>query len=254
VQPPVKQSTGQPSKPARGGDRQQEPTTRATEASAYADSLRATLSAQKQAEQMLAVATRVRGEAAAQGERILVEAQEAAMRLQAEAEKHAERARAELSAWAAAQRKAVDAAIGEVIDAARQEAERVRSEAVQSAMAEAAKRAGQQVADSKAAGRREAERIQSDAVRLLTHSRLLLSESRDTLLECATVMAEAADSFRARADLTESLLGQVGPEPATTADDGAGAGTQPKPATKTAGAAKAEHGRPLGSLFHGGDA
>lgn len=219
MQPPVKQSAGRSSE-------------RATEASAYADSLRATLSAQKQAEQMLAIATRVRGEAAAQGERILVEAQEAAKRLQAEAEKHAERARAELSAWAADQRMAVDAAIGEVIDAARQEAERVRKEAVESAKAEAAKYAGQPGAKGTTAGRREAERIQSDAVRLLTHSRLLLSESRDTLLECATVMGEAADSFRARAELTESLLEQVGPETA----------------------AKPQPGRPLGSLFHGGEA
>jgi hypothetical protein len=221
VQRQVKQSAGGSSEPAK-----------ATEASAYADSLRATLKAQKQAEQLLAVATRVRGEAAAQGERILVEAQEAAMRLQAEAEKHAERARAELSAWAAEQRRAVDAAIGDVIDAAHQEAERVRKEAVESAKAEAAKRAGQQHAKGTAAGRREAERIQSDAVRLLTHSRLLLSESRDTLLECATVMGEAADSFRARAELTESLLEQVGPE----------------------AAAKPQSGRPLGSLFHGGEA
>ena len=56
--------------------------------------------------------------------------------------------------------------------------------------------------------------------------------SRDTLLECATVMGEAADSFRARAELTESLLEQVGPE----------------------AAAKPQSGRPLGSLFHGGEA
>jgi hypothetical protein len=237
VQPPVKQSAG-----------------RTTEASAYADSLRATLSAQKQAEQMLAVATRVRGEAAAQGERILVEAQEAAMRLQAEAEKHAERARTELSAWAADQRKAVDAAIADVIDEARQEAERVRTEADESARAEAAKRAGQQETRPTAAGRQEAERIQSDAVRLLTHSRLLLSESRDTLLECATVMAEAADSFRARAELTESLLDQVGPEPANAPVARKPAAARAKPAAQTAVAAKPQQGRPLGSLFHGGEA
>jgi hypothetical protein len=254
VQPPVKQSAGRTSNPAQGGDEGPSAAARTTEASAYADSLRATLSAQKQAEQMLAVATRVRGEAAAQGERILLEAQEAAMRLQAEAEKHAERARIELSAWAADQRKAVDAAIGEVIDAAHQEAERVRNEAVQTARAEAAKQAGRQDA-GKAAGRREAERIQSDAVRLLTHSRLLLSESRDTLLECATVMAEAADSFRARAELTESLLEQVGPEPAKAAPARKPA-TQATPAKAGAGtvAAKPQHGRPLGSLFHGGEA
>ncbi|WGL50996.1 hypothetical protein P5P86_13595 [Nocardioides sp. BP30] len=164
----------------------------AGEASEHAQALQATLQAQKQAQRMLALATKVRGQASAQAEQIMREAQETALRLNEEAEREAAQAREETSAWAAVQRRQVEQAVSGLLDAASADADRIRAEAERAALAEAAETSRQYVARVSAAADRDAEAIRAEA--------------RDVLSRAQLAAEEAAHSARSFADAIASYL------------------------------------------------
>jgi len=140
------------------------------EPSEHAELLHATRSAHKQAQRLLAVATRTRNEAAAQAEKILEEAQAAAVRLQRDATADAERTRQEATARAEEQRREVEKTVAALTRAAKSDAQRLRGEAERAAMVIAQAVAKEYVDQVSRAADQDAEAIRDQAREVLSRS------------------------------------------------------------------------------------
>jgi hypothetical protein len=242
----------------------------AEDATTHAAALRATLDAQKQAQRMLALATKVRGEASAQAEQILLGARAAADRLRAEAERAAELARDELAAWAAAQRRSLEQGVTEVLESARQEAEAIRADAQRSAMTEAERTAERYVAEVIATGRSQADAIRADARALLDQSGTMIGASAHLVHRFVDEIGSLMVALQERLDALAELSGRAGEGaedgarnvtegPADTGpDERADTGDEPEPPARASATAAQPRAaaprlpcqrRPPGSLF-----
>jgi hypothetical protein len=181
----------------------------AEQASAHASALRATLDAEKEAQRMLALATRVRGEAATRAEQILLEARAVADRLREESERQADLARAEFAEWAAVQRRTLEQGVADVLEAARSDAENIRVQALRTAMSEAERTAQQYVDRATAAGAEHAEAIRADARALLGESSTMLAESEQLLHRFADEVGSFMVSLQRQFDAAKELSGRA---------------------------------------------
>lgn len=236
----------------------------------HTDILRATRDAQQQAQDMLAMATRVRTAASEQAEQMLREAREQARMLTADVDQHSSRVRAEVAEWAAEQRTQVQAVVAQLIADAHREADQIRAEALGRAMAEAEETARRYIADAVARGSRDAELIRNEARELVDRARAAAGETvgsirrlleagggaladfdghRDTFDRLATETAATADSAplapATGAAHTPSAEPQVVTAEAPTSAFAQAAGHGSESAVPTA--------RPLGSLFRVSD-
>lgn len=140
------------------------------EPSEHAELLHATRSAHRQAQRLLAVATRTRNEASVQAEKILQEAQDAAVRLQREAAADAERTRQEATARAESQRREVEKTVAALTRAAEADAQKMRGEAERAAMVIAQAVAKQYVDQVARAADQDAEAIRGRAREVLARA------------------------------------------------------------------------------------
>lgn len=240
----------------------------AAAADLHAEALRATLDAKREAEEMLAHATKVHSDATVQAEKILREAKGVAAGVHAEARTESARVREEMTRWAAERRSSLESDIGALLEAARKEAADLRADALTKAMPEAEETARRYVAMAVAAGEQDAEAIRDEARSLLGSAAEalvraqeraaelgeLLSSHTTLLLEQVTELAGLADAARARAVRRTP----DGASPAAT--DPAGEGSVAVVTETTGMAASAEtrrlprqrtspEGGPLGSVF-----
>lgn len=181
-------------------------TTAATE---HVEALRATHDAQHQAQEMLAMAGKVRGAASEQAEKIVREAQEAAERLKDEAQRHADQVRQETANWAIEQRTTIDAALRELVDAAARDAEGIRADALGNAMRDAERTARRYVARAAALGARDAEAIRAEARDVLRRSTGLVADANVWMQGMATTMKEFVGAMDEQTRAMEQLLDEA---------------------------------------------
>ncbi|HEX7715841.1 MAG TPA: hypothetical protein VF416_01040, partial [Marmoricola sp.] len=189
--------------PARG------PRTADDDVAAQADSLQTTVSVQKQAQRMLALAMRMRADAAVQAERILHEAREAAGKLEADTRHKLEQTRAETREWATAQRSAVENTIREVVEAAQHDAESIRAEALRTARLEAEQAARSQAARALAEGEREAAMIRARARDVLGRLATTVGETANTLHGLSDLLVAHVDVLQHQRESIEHLAAEV---------------------------------------------
>lgn len=221
----------------------------------HAAALRATRDAQHQAQEMLSVAARTRSEATEQAEQILAEAREAAARMREEAARDAELSRREAADWVAAQRARIDTVVAELTDAAEHDAERIRTEAMQTAMAEAESTARRYVDEAVARGARDADALRARAHEVLGRAAGLGRGTSTTVRDLATTLETTIAGLHDQLADVDALLAETEPQqppapPAiTTAQHAA-----PRPTVPTAddplGLGPAPGRRQLGALFH----
>lgn len=181
----------------------------ASAASGHADVLRSTINAQHEAHEMLTMARKTRDAATQQAEEIVHEAQQVAERLEREAREYAEQARQETTNWANEQRRGIDTAVRDLIDAAARDADSIRAEAVQNAMTEAEHTARQYVSLAAASGARDADRLRAEANELLTRSRQLIDGTSATLRTLTTTMSDAVGAMESQMDALAQLLSET---------------------------------------------
>ncbi|MFC5727766.1 MULTISPECIES: hypothetical protein [Nocardioides] len=232
--------------------------------------LRATLDAQQQAQEMLAIASQTQTSATEQAEQILVEARDAAERMRAEAAADADRVRKETAERVAAQRARVDQAVAELTEAAAKDAENIRAEAMRSAMAEAEQTARMYVGEAAARGARDAEEIRGRAREVLIRAAELGAGLQASMTSLADTLAGAMDTVRGQITEIDQLLADARREEApvahlpvpslagmTEASDATEEVAEPdtaatqsaQAATQSAQSADRPEGRQLGSMF-----
>lgn len=255
------ESTAQATPPATGGGL----ATVASEASGHAEVLRSTLNAQHEAHEMLSLARKARDSASEQAEEIVREAKQVAVRLEGEAREYAEQARQENASWASEQRKAIDAVVKELIEAATRDAETIRAEALQNAMSEAERTAQQYVSLAAASGARDADHVRAEARELMARSRQLVDGTTATLHTLTTTMSDAMMTMQTQMEALSQLLADTAPSTelaapprppmlALLAGEGGSNKQRQEDADSSATDAPSEEnreGRPLGSLFRG---
>lgn len=173
------------------------------------ETLRATVSAQKQAQRLLALATKMRNEASTEGERILQEAKGTAARLREEASTRAASAQAELEAWVVERRTAIETVVSELIDSASREAEDIRSDALQSAMTDAEARARVYTLRAEARADRDAEELRDKARAVLDRAIGVVVDAQTTMRGFADSMASQMIMLTREADLTRAMLDEL---------------------------------------------
>lgn len=178
-------------------------------ASEHVEALRATHDAQHQAQEMLAMAAKVRGAASEQAEKIVSEAQDAAERLKDEAQRHADQVRQETANWAIDQRTTIDAALRELVDAAARDAEAIRADALGNAMRDAEKTARRYVARAAALGARDAEAIRGEARDVLRRSTALVADANVWMQGMAGTMKEFVEAMDEQTQAMERLLDEA---------------------------------------------
>jgi hypothetical protein len=173
------------------------------DASSHAELLQGTLDAQKQAQRMLALATKLRGDASAQAEQILHEARAAAARLRQDAARESERAREEIASWAATRRQEIEAAVADLMHAARDDADRIRAEAERTAMESAEETARRYVRQVSAAADRDAESTRAQAREACQQSAIAVNDVQESVQQLAEAVASfLVTSHRQSAQLT----------------------------------------------------
>lgn len=188
----------------------------ASDASTHAETLHEALMAQKQAQRMLDMATKVRDDASTQGEQLLLEAQAAAVRLQRDADRHSDRARRETADWAAEQRAKIDRVVEEVVGSARQEAEEIRQDAIDNAVAEAEVVAQEHLRQVVAGGQHDADLIRAQARSLLERSASVAEEVNAWLRGFAVGMSSRLEEVHSHVGDIDALLGEADELAATT--------------------------------------
>lgn len=168
--------------------------------------LRATLDAQQQAQEMLAIAAQTRSSATEQAEQILLEARDAAERMRAEAAADAERVRRETAERVAAQRARVDEAVTELTEAAARDAEGIRAEAMRTAMAEAEQTARMYVGEAAARGARDAEEIRGRAREVLVRASELGAGLQASVASLTDTLAAAMNTVQGELTEIDQLL------------------------------------------------
>lgn len=177
----------------------------AAAADAHTEALRATLEAKREAEELLARATKVHGDATEQAERILSEAKEVAQGLHAEARAESARLREEMGRWAAERRSSLEADVSALLDAARKEAAEMRADALSKAMPEAEETARRYVAMARAAGEQDAEALREEARGVLAHAAEALTRAQEHARELRELLTTHATSIDEQVDTLASL-------------------------------------------------
>lgn len=181
----------------------------------HAESLRTTLAAQHEAQQLLAMATKVRGEASEQAEMIIREAQVAAEQLREQAVHFAEGKREQTTAWAREQRKSVDGVVAEIVGAAQQQADEIRANAEANAMVEAERAARQYVAQAAVNGARDAEAIRARAREVLERSASAVTFALTSMRGFSDQILRFAEDMQAQAAELEAVLADARETPTT---------------------------------------
>jgi hypothetical protein len=175
----------------------------------HAAALRATRDAQQQAQEMLTMASQVRGSATEQAEELLQEARDAADRLRAEAARDAERIRQETTDWVATQRARVDAAVAELTAAANHDAEAIRAEAIATAMAEAEETARIYVGEAAARGARDAEATRGRANAMLARVGTVGEEVSTSVRDLSGTLQTALTELRGKLEALDELAAET---------------------------------------------
>lgn len=230
----------------------------------HADRLRATMNAQQEANELLAVAQRVRGAAAEQAEQILAEARQSAERLLEETRQATERVRREAADQARLQQEQVETLVRDLRESATRDADRIRGEALGTAMAEAERTARQYTAQAIAQGTRDADAIRDEARDLLHQSTSLMALAAGSLQELAGTISTFVDGLQTQtkamevlrddAERREAAHAAPAAEVSTSgAEASAAVATSAEPARGDFGDSEddAAGRRPLGSLFRG---
>lgn len=226
----------------------------------HAESLRITSAAQREAQQLLAMASQVRGEATEQAEAIIREAQVAAEQLRQQAEHYAEGKREQTTAWAREQRQSVDAVVAEIVEAARRQADEIHQHARDHAMESAAAEARRYVAQAAVQGTRDAEAIRARAREVLDRSAGAITSAQTSMQLLADEIARFAAEMQAQAVQLDELVAAAQDVPGSHQPDVhplAEAFRAPpvEPVTEEQvpalpdGNPAFDHARPLGSLF-----
>ena len=176
---------------------------------AQADSLQTTVSVQKQAQRMLALAMRMRADSAVQAERILHEAREAAGRLEEECRRQLEQTRVETREWALAERASVEAAVRAIVEAAQRDADAMRAEVLQTSRAEAERTARRDAARAAAQGERDAALVRAQARDLLGRLATAVGETTNTVHVLADLLGSHVDVLRQQHESVEQLADEL---------------------------------------------
>jgi hypothetical protein len=206
----------------------------ADDASSHAEILQGTLDAQKQAQRMLALATKLRGDASAQAEQILQEARAAAARLRQDAARESERSRAEIAGWAASRRQEIEATVADLLHAAKADAERIRAEAERTALEQAEVTARRYVREISAAAEREAESTRLQAREFCRDSAGAVTEVQESVQQLAEAVASfLVTSHRQSAELSTIAEKAAAASRTPLAEEAAQAAAQAAPAPVT---------------------
>ncbi|MBM9459511.1 hypothetical protein JK386_06320 [Nocardioides sp. zg-536] len=175
----------------------------------HTETLRATRDAQQQAQQLLAVAAQARTEATEQAEQILLEARSAADALRVASESEATRIRRAASEWVQQQRNRVETTVAELLGAAEEDADRIRTEAMRNAMAEAEETARFYISEAAARGARDAEATRARARELLQRAIGLAGDVDGNLRDATATLTGLAGDLQGWTSGLERLLEEV---------------------------------------------